>query len=146
MYLTSTISIAFLTFWTCSVVLTTMVLPTVGMLCLTICLRLWVSFKLDERLEGTSINKSRICASNVFFPNLMSGLSFPTNFSHDYIQCCRTWRSSQWSPGGPKNTEVQDSDAMSAHKTEGGVVYHYNALTRESTYQRPLGYKGEVVA
>ncbi|CAN6293176.1 unnamed protein product [Urochloa humidicola] len=42
-----------------------------------------------------------------------------------------------------KNTRVQDSDAWSAHKTETGVVYYYNALTGESTYQRPPGYKGE---
>ncbi|KAG2548335.1 hypothetical protein PVAP13_9KG160700 [Panicum virgatum] len=42
-----------------------------------------------------------------------------------------------------RNTGVQDSDAWSAHKTETGVVYYYNALTGESTYQRPPGYKGE---
>lgn len=45
-----------------------------------------------------------------------------------------------------RNTRGQDSDAWSAHKTETGVVYYYNALTGESTYQRPPGYKGEVVA
>ncbi|KAG2537403.1 hypothetical protein PVAP13_9NG293300 [Panicum virgatum] len=42
-----------------------------------------------------------------------------------------------------RNTGVQDSEAWSAHKTETGVVYYYNALTGESTYQRPPGYKGE---
>lgn len=41
---------------------------------------------------------------------------------------------------------AQDSDTWSAHKTEAGVLYYYNALTGESTYQRPPGYKGEVVA
>lgn len=41
---------------------------------------------------------------------------------------------------------IQDSDTWSAHKTETGVLYYYNALTGESTYQRPPGYKGEVVA
>ena len=45
-----------------------------------------------------------------------------------------------------RNTGVQDSDAWSAHKTETGVVYYYNALTGESTYQKPTGFKGEVVA
>ena len=45
-----------------------------------------------------------------------------------------------------RNTRVQDSEAWSAHKTETGVVYYYNALTGESTYQRPPGYKGEVLA
>ncbi|AQK64997.1 Pre-mRNA-processing protein 40C [Zea mays] len=45
-----------------------------------------------------------------------------------------------------RNTGVQDSDAWSAHKTETGVVYYYNALTGESTYQKPTGYKGEVFA
>jgi transcription elongation regulator 1 len=44
------------------------------------------------------------------------------------------------------NTRVQGSDAWSAHKTETGVVYYYNALTGESTYQKPPAYKGEVVA
>ncbi|AQK64992.1 Pre-mRNA-processing protein 40C [Zea mays] len=43
-----------------------------------------------------------------------------------------------------RNTGVQDSDAWSAHKTETGVVYYYNALTGESTYQKPTGYKGEL--
>ncbi|XP_062205113.1 pre-mRNA-processing protein 40C-like isoform X2 [Phragmites australis] len=43
-----------------------------------------------------------------------------------------------------KNTGIQDSDAWSAHKTEAGAVYYYNALTGESTYQRPPGYKGEL--
>jgi hypothetical protein len=45
-----------------------------------------------------------------------------------------------------RNSGAQDSDAWSAHKTEAGVVYYYNALTGESTYHRPPGYKGEVVA
>ncbi|KAM0835758.1 hypothetical protein ACQ4PT_062738 [Festuca glaucescens] len=40
-------------------------------------------------------------------------------------------------------TGIQDSDAWSAHKTEAGVLYYYNALTGESTYQRPPDYKGE---
>ncbi|KAG8092027.1 hypothetical protein GUJ93_ZPchr0012g20311 [Zizania palustris] len=42
-----------------------------------------------------------------------------------------------------KTTVIQDSDAWSAHKTDAGVVYYYNALTGESTYQKPPGYKGE---
>ncbi|CAM0956739.1 unnamed protein product [Alopecurus aequalis] len=41
-------------------------------------------------------------------------------------------------------TGIQDSDAWSAHRTEAGVLYYYNALTGESTYQRPTGYKGEL--
>ncbi|XP_052133709.1 pre-mRNA-processing protein 40C isoform X1 [Oryza glaberrima] len=42
-----------------------------------------------------------------------------------------------------RTTAIQDSDSWSAHKTEAGVVYYYNALTGESTYQKPPGYKGE---
>ncbi|KAK3153967.1 hypothetical protein QOZ80_2BG0183970 [Eleusine coracana subsp. coracana] len=42
-----------------------------------------------------------------------------------------------------RNSGAQDSDAWSAHKTETGAVYYYNALTGESTYHRPPGYKGE---
>lgn len=35
-------------------------------------------------------------------------------------------------------------DAWTAHKTETGVVYYYNALTGESTYEKPAEFKGEV--
>ncbi|XP_057478904.1 pre-mRNA-processing protein 40C isoform X1 [Actinidia eriantha] len=34
-------------------------------------------------------------------------------------------------------------DAWTAHKSETGVVYYYNALTGESTYEKPYGFKGE---
>ncbi|KAL1561633.1 pre-mRNA-processing protein 40C-like [Salvia divinorum] len=34
-------------------------------------------------------------------------------------------------------------DAWTAHRTESGIVYYYNALTRESTYEKPSGFKGE---
>lgn len=36
-------------------------------------------------------------------------------------------------------------DAWTAHKTETGIVYYYNALTGESTYDKPAGFKGEVL-
>lgn len=35
-------------------------------------------------------------------------------------------------------------DAWTAHKTETGIVYYYNALTGESTYVKPDGFNGEV--
>ncbi|KAL8139925.1 hypothetical protein V2J09_005946 [Rumex salicifolius] len=35
-------------------------------------------------------------------------------------------------------------EAWSAHRTETGAVYYYNAVTGESTYQKPIGYKGEL--
>ncbi|KAI4357005.1 hypothetical protein L6164_000983 [Bauhinia variegata] len=34
-------------------------------------------------------------------------------------------------------------DTWTAHKTETGIVYYYNALTGESTYNKPAGFKGE---
>lgn len=37
----------------------------------------------------------------------------------------------------------EQSDAWTAHKTEAGVVYYYNALTGESTYDKPPSFKGE---
>lgn len=37
----------------------------------------------------------------------------------------------------------EQSDVWTAHKTESGVVYYYNALTGESTYVKPAGFKGE---
>jgi len=36
-------------------------------------------------------------------------------------------------------------DAWTAHKTEAGIVYYYNALTGQSTYDKPAGFKGEVL-
>nr|XP_004297757.2 PREDICTED: pre-mRNA-processing protein 40C isoform X2 [Fragaria vesca subsp. vesca] len=37
----------------------------------------------------------------------------------------------------------QHLDAWTAHKTETGVVYYYNAVTGESTYDKPPGFKEE---
>uniref|UniRef100_A0A0C9QX05 TSA: Wollemia nobilis Ref_Wollemi_Transcript_2281_3725 transcribed RNA sequence n=1 Tax=Wollemia nobilis TaxID=56998 RepID=A0A0C9QX05_9CONI len=39
-----------------------------------------------------------------------------------------------------KNVEA---DSWTAHKTESGTIYYYNALTGESTYEKPPGFKGE---
>eukprot|EP00252_Welwitschia_mirabilis_P018920 TRINITY_DN4241_c0_g2_i1.p1 TRINITY_DN4241_c0_g2~~TRINITY_DN4241_c0_g2_i1.p1 ORF type:complete len:714 (+),score=170.12 TRINITY_DN4241_c0_g2_i1:212-2143(+) len=36
-----------------------------------------------------------------------------------------------------------EADSWTAHKTESGTVYYYNALTGESTYDRPPGFKAE---
>ncbi|KAL5718581.1 hypothetical protein ACHQM5_011468 [Ranunculus cassubicifolius] len=36
-----------------------------------------------------------------------------------------------------------EADAWTAHKSDTGVVYYYNAVTGESTYERPHGFKGE---
>ena len=45
-----------------------------------------------------------------------------------------------------QNEDAADDqlDAWTAHKTEARVVYYYNALTGESTYDKPAGFKGEV--
>ncbi|XP_022776500.1 pre-mRNA-processing protein 40C isoform X2 [Durio zibethinus] len=37
----------------------------------------------------------------------------------------------------------EQSDVWTAHRTDTGVVYYYNALTGESTYEKPAGFKGE---
>ncbi|XP_020525339.1 pre-mRNA-processing protein 40C [Amborella trichopoda] len=37
----------------------------------------------------------------------------------------------------------EDTDQWTAHKTDTGAVYYYNALTGESTYEKPPGFKGE---
>ncbi|KAI3469941.1 hypothetical protein Pfo_026604 [Paulownia fortunei] len=34
-------------------------------------------------------------------------------------------------------------DAWTEHRAETGIVYYYNALTGESTYEKPSGFKGE---
>jgi len=48
---------------------------------------------------------------------------------------------------GTKDDTVKNEqlDAWSAHRTDTGVVYYYNALTCESTYEKPSGFKGEVL-
>ncbi|KAL0562158.1 hypothetical protein IC582_002610 [Cucumis melo] len=35
------------------------------------------------------------------------------------------------------------SEDWTAHKTEAGIIYYYNALTGESTYEKPPGFRGE---
>lgn len=39
---------------------------------------------------------------------------------------------------------IKHLDDWTAHKTEAGIIYYYNALTGESTYEKPSGFKGEV--
>ncbi|XP_024526718.1 pre-mRNA-processing protein 40C [Selaginella moellendorffii] len=39
--------------------------------------------------------------------------------------------------------EVSEEDAWAAHKTEDGVIYYYNSVTGDSTYEKPAGFKGE---
>ncbi|KAF6160791.1 hypothetical protein GIB67_035992 [Kingdonia uniflora] len=39
-----------------------------------------------------------------------------------------------------KNVEVEP---WTSHKADSGVVYYYNAVTGESTYEKPSGFKGE---
>lgn len=46
---------------------------------------------------------------------------------------------------GTKDDTVKNEqlDAWSAHRTATGVVYYYNSITGESTYEKPSGFKGE---
>lgn len=43
-----------------------------------------------------------------------------------------------------ESVAIEQLDAWSAHRTETGIIYYYNAVTGQSTYQKPAGYKGEV--
>ncbi|EEF46576.1 Pre-mRNA-processing protein PRP40, putative [Ricinus communis] len=46
--------------------------------------------------------------------------------------------------GTKNNAATSDSlDAWTAHKTDAGVVYYYNAVTGVSTYEKPPGFKSE---
>ncbi|XP_030482648.2 pre-mRNA-processing protein 40C [Cannabis sativa] len=47
------------------------------------------------------------------------------------------------SSGDGGNQGTEQSDPWTAHKTETGVVYYYNALTGVSTYDKPPDFKGE---
>ncbi|KAL7609464.1 pre-mRNA-processing protein 40C [Lactuca sativa] len=38
---------------------------------------------------------------------------------------------------------AEQLDAWSAHRTETGILYYYNSVTGQSTYQKPPGFKGE---
>ncbi|KAA8532296.1 hypothetical protein F0562_032329 [Nyssa sinensis] len=44
---------------------------------------------------------------------------------------------------GIKEGAVVNEHVWTAHKTERGAVYYYNAVTGESTYEKPAGFKGE---
>ncbi|KAF5195719.1 Pre-mrna-processing protein 40c [Thalictrum thalictroides] len=46
--------------------------------------------------------------------------------------------------GGLITVSNEEADAWTAHKTDTGAVYYYNAVTGESTYEKPHGYKGEL--
>lgn len=37
----------------------------------------------------------------------------------------------------------EDGDAWTSHKTESGIIYYYNSITKESTYVKPSSFKGE---
>lgn len=46
------------------------------------------------------------------------------------------------------NEDTSNNDqleAWTAHKTEAGIIYYYNAMTGESTYDKPAGFIGEVL-
>ncbi|XP_024993540.1 pre-mRNA-processing protein 40C isoform X3 [Cynara cardunculus var. scolymus] len=42
-----------------------------------------------------------------------------------------------------ESVAIEQLDVWSAHRTETGTVYYYNAATGQSTYQKPVGFKGE---
>lgn len=42
-----------------------------------------------------------------------------------------------------ESVAAEQLDAWSAHRTETGTIYYYNAVTGQSTYQKPAGFKGE---
>lgn len=45
-----------------------------------------------------------------------------------------------------KATSTEQADLWTAHKTDTGIIYYYNALTGKSTYEKPDGLKTEVTA
>lgn len=60
--------------------------------------------------------------------------------------CCADDKQKLDANGTLSNDASNDKlDAWTAHKTESDIVYYYNALTGESTYVKPAGFKGEVL-
>ncbi|KAL4570025.1 hypothetical protein LXL04_025674 [Taraxacum kok-saghyz] len=45
--------------------------------------------------------------------------------------------------GGKEESVGGELDAWSAHRSETGILYYYNAVTGQSTYHKPAGFKGE---
>ncbi|KAI5072388.1 hypothetical protein GOP47_0012996 [Adiantum capillus-veneris] len=39
---------------------------------------------------------------------------------------------------------VEVADVWTAHRTQEGIIYYYNSVTGQSTYDQPLGFQGEV--
>ncbi|KAL8267170.1 hypothetical protein R6Q59_004514 [Mikania micrantha] len=56
-----------------------------------------------------------------------------------------TYNSKHINTVGVKEESVSGDllNAWSAHRTETGTIYYYNAVTGQSTYQKPVGFKGE---
>lgn len=51
-------------------------------------------------------------------------------------------------PEALESKDVQKKESMNfwtAHKTEAGIFYYYNSLTGVSTYEKPEGFKAEVL-
>lgn len=46
----------------------------------------------------------------------------------------------------PAQEATNTLDVWTAHKTEAGLIYYYNSLTGKSTYEKPVGFTGEVLA
>lgn len=42
------------------------------------------------------------------------------------------------------SAKEEAADAWTAHKTAEGIVYYYNSVTGQSTYEKPPGFQGEV--
>lgn len=63
-----------------------------------------------------------------------------------YVHICFADNSKPPNAVGVKEESVAGDvlDAWSAHRTETGIIYYYNAVTGQSTYQKPVGFKGEV--
>lgn len=56
------------------------------------------------------------------------------------------WFSSDTKDAKNDSSITEEFEAWTAHRTETGAVYYYNAITGESTYEKPRGFQGEVCA
>nr|XP_043607929.1 pre-mRNA-processing protein 40C [Erigeron canadensis] len=96
------------------------------------------SFPLAAQPPGTSVGASAVTSISHAVSD-----SVPSEVPHDLPP--GTDDSKHMNAVGAKDESVpaEQLHAWSAHRSETGIIYYYNAVTGQSTYQKPTGFMGE---